>query len=70
MENDDLKQISKKLSLLIALTLKKLESKSTLTELVKLLSAFGISNSDIALILGAKKSTVEVLKSRTNKEKR
>jgi len=64
-------QISKKLSILIALSFVKEVNKMTAEEGIKLLKRFGLSNQDMADILGTTKPTVEVLKSRIkNKRKK
>lgn len=63
-------QISKKLSVLIALSFVKEANKMTTEESVKLLKRFGLSNQDMADILGTTKPTVEVLKSRIKSKKK
>lgn len=65
-----LEQISKKLSALIALSFTKDVQKMTNADGVKMLGRFGLSNQDIADILGTTKPTVEVLKSRIKKNKK
>lgn len=65
-----LEQVSKKLSALIALSFMKDVEKMRNADGVKLLVRFGLSNQDIADILGTTKPTVEVLKSRIKKNKK
>lgn len=65
-----LEQISKKLSALITLSFVKDVEKMTVEEGVRLLKRFGLSNQDMADILGTTKGTVEVLKSRVSKSKK
>ena len=60
-------QISNKLSALIALAMLSDVHKKTSAEKVALLMRFGISNQEIADIVGTTKGTVEVLKSRAGK---
>lgn len=60
-------QISRKLSALIALAMVPDVPKKTSAEKVSLLMRFGISNQEIADILGTTRGTVEVLKSRAGK---
>lgn len=65
MENNDtLKEISDKLSALLALSFMKDLSKITTADGVKLLMNFRLSNQDMANILGTTKRTIEVMKSR------
>ncbi len=65
-----LDQISKKLSVLIALMLMKDVKNLTTADGVKVLVRFGLSNQEIANILGTTKGTIEVVKSRANKSKK
>lgn len=65
-----LEQISKKLSVLIALSLVKNIEKMTSADGVRMLVRFGLSNQEIADVLGTTKGTVEVLKSRASKIKK
>lgn len=65
-----LEQISKKLSVLIALALTKDASSLTTADNVKALVRFGLSNQEIADILGTTKGTIEVVKSRVAKFKK
>lgn len=67
-EQELLEQISKKLSALIALSFMKNVEKMTNVEGVKMLVRFGLSNQDIADILGTTKGTIEVIKSRIKKK--
>jgi DNA-binding CsgD family transcriptional regulator len=68
--NDKLgEQISAKLSALIALSMTPDVGKKTLGEKVRLLTRFGISNQDVADILGTTKGSVEVLKSLGKRKK-
>jgi DNA-binding CsgD family transcriptional regulator len=70
MKNGDISEsISKKMSVLIALALLPDVQKMSSAEKVAILMRFGISNQEIADILGTTKGTVEVLKSRANKKK-
>jgi len=65
-----LEQISKKLNTLIALSFVKETEKMTIAAGVELLARFGLSDQDIATILGTTKGTVQVLKSRITKAKK
>jgi len=65
-----MEHISNKLSALIALSLVPEPQKRNTAEKVELLTRFGISNQEVADILGTTKGTVEVLKSRASKRKR
>ena len=68
MTNDKVvEQISRKLDVLIALAMVTDVPKKTSAEKVGLLMRFGISNQEIADIVGTTKGTVEVLKSRAGK---
>ena len=69
-EQELLEQISKKLSALIAMSFVKDVEKMTAADGVKLFTRFGLSNQDIADILGTSKPTVEVLKSRIKSKKK
>ena len=64
-----LETISRKLSVLIALSLSPDLEVKNLSEKISVLTRLGLSNGDIAEILGATRSTVEVLKSRMKKKK-
>lgn len=70
MNDEPLRQVSSKLSALIALTLVSEPDKKNAAEKVALLARFGLVNQDIADIVGTTKGTVEVLKSRAGKKKR
>lgn len=63
-EKELLENISKKLNTLIACLLIPTEKKPSVNEGVQLLLRFGLSNSEIAEILGTTKRTVEVVKSK------
>jgi DNA-binding CsgD family transcriptional regulator len=63
-------QLSKKLSALMALALVPDVQKKNTAEKVELLMRFGISNQEIADIVGTTKGTVEVLKSRAIKRRK
>lgn len=67
-EKELLEEISKKLNTLIAISLVPEVDKYSLTEKVELLTRFKLSNSEIAVILGTTKGTVEVIKSRLKKK--
>jgi len=62
-------EISDKLSVLIALMTLPDSSERKLSENIELLSRLGLSNTEIARILDAKKGTVEVTKSRIKKQR-
>ncbi len=66
-EQEILENLSKKLSALLALNFVKEPEKMTSEQGVKLLMRFGLSNQEMADILGTTKGTVEVLKSRISK---
>jgi DNA-binding NarL/FixJ family response regulator len=61
-----LREISQKLNILIALGLSK--EKKKLSEKVKFLLDFGLTNQQIAEILGTSKGSIEVIKSRLKKK--
>jgi DNA-directed RNA polymerase specialized sigma24 family protein len=64
-----LEQVSRKLSALIALAMvPEVQEKNTVGK-VALLNRFGLSNQEMADILGTTKGTVEVLKSRLKPKK-
>jgi hypothetical protein len=69
MNNDQLAQISQKLSILIALTVAGSEQKYSKSDLVGLFTQFDLANGEIATILGTTKGSVEVLKSRLKTKK-
>ncbi len=62
--------ISRKLSALLAISLLKNPEEMNLTNGERLLRRFGLSNQEIANILGTTKRTVEVIKSRDQKNKK
>ena len=66
---DLLISISKKMSLLITLQLNDEFKGLSKSDLLAKLSSYGLSNEDLALILGTTKGTVEVLKSRAKGKK-
>lgn len=68
-DQEILEQISRKLSALIALSFAKDVAKMTNADGVEMLGRFGLSNQDVADILGTTKPTVEVLKSRIKSKK-
>jgi hypothetical protein len=71
MDNDRIvKEISGKLSALIALALTGDVGNLNLGQKVELLSRFDIPNLEIAAILGTTKGSVEVLKSRSARKRR
>jgi len=70
IDKELLEQISKKLSVLIALILVSEPEKRTLSEKVELFSRLKLSNNEIAEILGTTKGTIEVVKSRITKNKK
>jgi DNA-binding NarL/FixJ family response regulator len=61
-----LREISQKLNILVALELSK--DKKKLSEKVKFLLDFGLTNQQIAEILGTSKGSIEVIKSRLKKK--
>ena len=63
---EKLEIISRKLSILIALTTKSLPDPMDTKESIKLLDGYGLSNIEIASILGMKPSAVSMAKSRMN----
>lgn len=66
--NDTLREISKKLSILIALQLQG-EDRVEVQENVVKLTRFGLGTSEIADILGTTPGTVQVAKARIKKSK-
>lgn len=71
MENQELlKEISRRLGVLIALQMKAPSEDFSTTEGVEILSRFGMGNSEIAEILNTSPNTVNVIKSRLKKNKR
>lgn len=69
-DQEKLDQISRKLSALISLLLVKDRQKLTTADNVKMFVRCGISNQEIADVLGTSRGTVEVLKSRALKIKK
>lgn len=69
-DQKSLEQISKKLSVLIALNLITSSSKATITESIKILSRFGLSSQEIAEILNTSKGMVDVTRSRIKSKKK
>jgi len=65
-DSELLREISKKLSVLIALQLKK-DGEESVQDSVVRLSRFGLTTSEIAEILGTTPGTVAVAKSRSKK---
>lgn len=63
---DLLQEISHKLNVLIALCVEQSGRKILIKDSVKMLIRLGITDDDIAAILGTSKATVQVLKSRHN----
>lgn len=71
MDNKEiLESISKRLGVLIALKISERSENPSVSEGVELLSRFGLTNSDIADILGTTPGTVNVTKNRLNKSKK
>ena len=71
MENQKLlEQISKKLSVLLALNFSSDIKKKTMLDNVQMLLRFDLSNQEISDILGTTRPTVEVIKSRIKKAKK
>jgi len=68
-DNDILQQISKKLSILIALQLQGEKEKVEVKENVAKLTPFGLTDSEIAEILGTTPGTVSVAKTRIKSAK-
>ena len=62
---ETLSQISKKLSVLIALSLKNKDTESDTSNDIKFLGSFGFSNEEIAEILSTSKNYVAVTKSKS-----
>jgi len=69
-DHELLKQISNKLSALLALSFVEDVEELTATDGVGILMRFGLSNQEIADILGTTKGTVEVAKSRVSRKKK
>lgn len=69
MDNNDLREISKKLSVLIALNLGKNDKFSTVKEKIVYLKTFSLGNGEIAEILTTTKHSVEVVLDRLKNKK-
>lgn len=67
MQEEILKEISRRLGALIALQMAQSE-KFSITEGIQMLSRFGMGNSEIAEILNTSSNTVNVTKSRLKKK--
>lgn len=63
---DKLDDISKKLSILIALTVRSLPESIDTKESIKLLDSYGLPNAEIASILGMKPNAVSMARTRMN----
>lgn len=68
-DKEQLTEISKKLSVLIALNLAVANPNATATENIERLVRFGLSSQEIADILNTSKGTVDVIKSRLKSKK-
>jgi DNA-binding CsgD family transcriptional regulator len=68
-DSESLQEISKKLSILIALHLQR-DGKESVQENVSRLSRFGLTTGEIAEILGTTPGTVAVTKSRIKNKRR
>lgn len=66
---DKLETISKKLSILIALTVRSLPETVDTKSSIKLLDSFGLSNVEVAAILGMKPNAVSMARARMNGDK-
>ena len=70
MNNEEmLKEISRRLGVLIALQMKNQSEDFSTTDGVNMLSRFGMGNSEIAEILNTSANTVNVMKNRIKKKK-
>jgi len=70
MSNEEmLKEISRRLGVLIALQMKNQSEDFSTTDGVNMLSRFGMGNSEIAEILNTSSNTVNVMKNRIKKKK-
>jgi len=67
--NKLLESISKKIGVLIALNLLSMNSKTTITESVKMLDRFGLTPTEIAEILNTSVNTVNVTRNRIKSNK-
>jgi len=71
MENEELlKEISRRLGVLIALQMKTQAEDFSTTEGIQMLSRFGMRNLEIAEILNTSLNTVNVIKNRLKKNKK
>jgi len=71
MENIELlKEISRRLGVLIAIQLKTQSEDFSTTEGIQMLSRFGIGNSEIAEILNTSANAVNVIKNRIKKKRK
>jgi len=70
MEQIDLENISKKLSVLISLLLLKEDSYKTVKDKIEYLKKFNLSNMEIAEMLNTSKNTVEVNLTNLKKKKK
>ena len=68
MENK-LEEISKKLSILIAFIVRSLPEELDTKQSIKLLDGYGLSNTEIATILGMKPPAVSMARSRMKEKK-
>jgi DNA-binding CsgD family transcriptional regulator len=69
-QDETLQEISNKLSAVLLVLLSPEPAKQNTAAKVELLARTGISNQEIATILGTTKGTVEVLKSRSNRKRK
>lgn len=70
MNNEEiLKEISRRLGVLIALQIENQSENFSTTDGVNMLSRFGMGNSEIAEILNTSANTVNVMKNRIKKKK-
>jgi DNA-binding CsgD family transcriptional regulator len=69
-QDESLREISNKLSAVLLVLLSPELAKQNAAAKVELLARTGISNQEIATILGTTKGTVEVLKSRSNRKRK
>lgn len=70
MNNEEtLKEISRRLGVLIALQMENQSENFSTTDGVNMLSRFGMGNSEIAEILNTSANTVNVMKNRIKKKK-
>jgi transcriptional regulator len=67
-QSESFENLAKRLDVIISILIKEREDEMTITAGVSLLKSFGLSNSEIANILGTTKRTVEVTSSRLRKQ--